>query len=81
MAKFSSHVPGRRMVTLPLPGDADAVLAVELQRAIRRDNQLNWREHQAQALAEICYKIRQKHPFWVCTRREPCYYCEELNDP
>jgi hypothetical protein len=80
MAKFSSHVPGKRMVTLALPGDADAVRDAELRRAIRRDGVLNWREHQAKALAEICYKIRQKHPFWVCTYREPCFYCEELND-
>jgi hypothetical protein len=79
VAKYSQRVLRRRTVTLPLPGDADAVLRDEIRRALKRDGHLNWQEFRARAVVQACFEVRKRFDYWYCTRTDPCYFCEELD--
>jgi hypothetical protein len=74
----SSYIGPRPTRTLPLPGDADAVLAWELARAIHRDTRLNYRERAAKDTAAVCRYCKANYRGWYCSYAEPCYYCREL---
>jgi len=70
---------GRKMVTVPLPGDADDVLDADTARAIRRDGQLNLAEWHARANGASCAQQRWKWgpQYWPCNPKRPCVFCEE----
>lgn len=72
----------RTISTLALPGDADAVVAWEVARAIHRDARLNKDEMRTLFRVNWCQEARLKYPYmWVCARMRPCCYCEEIYDP
>ena len=69
----------RPTTTLALPGDADAVLAWEIARAIHRDGRLTARENYAKASGSACAYVRDKFANWPChSSLDPCTYCDEL---
>lgn len=70
---------GRRIRSLPLPGDEDDFLEVEFRRVIRRDNRLTSREGHAKATGRTCAQLAQIwRRDWVCNIEQPCFYCEVL---
>lgn len=65
-------------MTLPLPGDADTVIAADTARAVRRDGRPNREEWRALFLISWCAEAKNKYHFWKCSYWDPCCYCEDL---
>lgn len=63
---------------MPLPGDAESVLAYDLARAVRRDNRLTYAERWALSLTDSCLMAKRAFSWWECSYASPCVYCEEL---
>jgi hypothetical protein len=64
---------GRRIKTLPLPGDEAEVLAADYARAVRRDDKLTWPE----LLAKMCVTQQLVYNLNFCLLDE-CSFCGGL---
>jgi hypothetical protein len=68
----------RSTTLLALPGDRDDILAVELRRAIARDNRFNPEERRTLSNVWWCNELRNKYGRRRCSYWSPCCYCEEI---
>lgn len=71
------HRPWKPTQTLWLPGDKPTVLEYEFRRALRRDEQLTPQERNVYNLVWACRGARRSYPWWRCTNRDPCVFCQE----
>lgn len=74
----------RPTVTLPLPGDADAVLTHLVREAVRREGRLTWQERAAAILGLRCAKMhwmaQRRGIYWPCVPADPCDDCMTVKE-
>ncbi|MFF5973651.1 hypothetical protein ACFY7C_19200 [Streptomyces sp. NPDC012769] len=70
----------KRIQTLWLPGDRDTVLEHELRQALRREKRFTAQEFHVLSLVHACRAAKGSYPWWRCTRRSPCVFCQEIAD-